>query len=41
MIIVMDGGKIVGVGKHEELVENNEIYREVYTQQTKGGKENE
>ena len=41
MIIVMDGGKIVGVGKHSELVENNEIYREVYTQQTRGGKENE
>ena len=41
MIIVMDGGKIVGVGKHDYLVENNEIYREVYTQQTRGGKENE
>ena len=41
MIIVMDGGKIVGVGKHSELVENNEIYKEVYTQQTRGGKENE
>ena len=41
MIIVMDGGKIVGVGKHDYLVENNEIYREVYTQQTRGGKGNE
>ena len=41
MIIVMDGGKIVGVGKHDYLVENNEIYKEVYTQQTRGGKENE
>lgn len=33
-IIVMDDGKINGVGTHEELLENNEIYREVYTQQT-------
>ncbi len=33
-IIVMDDGKINGIGTHEELVQNNEIYREVYTQQT-------
>ncbi|MGN0114719.1 MAG: ATP-binding cassette domain-containing protein, partial [Acutalibacteraceae bacterium] len=34
-IIVLDDGKINGIGTHEELLENNEIYREVYTSQTK------
>lgn len=33
-IIVLDDGKINGVGTHEELLETNEIYREVYDQQT-------
>lgn len=33
-IIVLDDGKIDGIGTHEELLENNEIYREVYSQQT-------
>lgn len=33
-IIVMDDGKIDGIGTHNELLENNEIYREVYDQQT-------
>ena len=36
-IIVMDNGKINGVGTHEELLKNNEIYKEVYESQTKGG----
>ncbi len=36
-IIVMDDGKINGFGTHEELLENNEIYREVYESQTQGG----
>ena len=36
-IIVMDNGKINGVGTHEELLRNNEIYKEVYESQTKGG----
>ena len=36
-IIVMEEGKINGFGTHEELVANNEIYREVYESQTKGG----
>lgn len=39
-IIVMDGGKINGVGTHDELLKNNEIYREVYYSQQKGGEEN-
>ena len=38
-IIVLDGGKINGMGTHEELMENNEIYKEVYTSQRKGDDE--
>lgn len=33
-IIVLDDGKINGVGTHDELLESNDIYREVYEQQT-------
>lgn len=36
-IIVMDNGRVNGFGTHEELMETNEIYREVYESQTKGG----
>lgn len=36
-IIVMQSGKINAVGSHSELMESNEIYREIYEQQTKGG----
>ena len=35
MILVMEGGKIAEQGTHEELLENNGIYREVYDSQTK------
>ncbi len=41
MIIVMDNGKISAVGDHKTLLENSEIYREVYTQQTNGGEADE
>ena len=40
-IIVMEGGKVVGFGNHDELLANNEIYQEVYYSQNKGGSENE
>ena len=36
-IIVMEEGRINGFGTHEELLEHNEIYREVYESQTRGG----
>ena len=38
-IIVMDNGLINGRGTHEELLASNEIYREVYESQQKGGLE--
>ncbi len=37
-IVIMDAGKIVAVGTHEELIGTNEIYTEVYNTQNKGGK---
>jgi len=37
MIVVLDDGKISGIGTHEELMKSNMIYREVYESQTKGG----
>ena len=36
-IIVMDNGQVNGFGTHDELMETNEIYREVYETQTQGG----
>lgn len=36
-IIVLNEGKIDGVGTHEELLVNNAIYKEVYDSQVKGG----
>ncbi len=41
MIVVMDNGSISDVGTHSELLARSEIYREVYEQQTNGGKTNE
>lgn len=41
LIIVMDNGKINGIGTSKELLENNAIYREVYESQMKGGEEDE
>ena len=40
-IIVMDGGEISGIGTSEELLRTNEIYREVYESQVKGGGDDE
>lgn len=35
-IVVLDDGKISGIGTHDELLKSNEIYREVYESQQKG-----
>ncbi len=32
-ILVLDAGKLIGVGKHKDLVENNATYREIYETQ--------
>ena len=40
-IIVLDDGKVMGVGTSEELLKTNDIYREVYESQVKGGGEDE
>ena len=39
LILVMDNGRVAAQGTHEELLASNEIYREVYTSQTKGGED--
>lgn len=36
-IVVMEDGRIDGVGTHEELLASNDIYRDVYESQTGGG----
>ena len=40
-IIVMDEGKINGIGTSKELLKTNKIYQEVYNSQMKGGEDNE
>lgn len=39
MIIVMDGDHVDAIGTHEELMQTNEIYQEIYESQQKGGDE--
>ena len=41
MIVVLDDGRMVDHGTHEELMERCEIYREVHDSQTKGGEDDE
>ena len=40
-IIILDGGKINAVGTHEQLLESNKIYQEVYYSQQKGSEADE
>ena len=40
-IIVLENGEAVGIGSHSDLLENCEVYREIYNSQFKGGKGNE
>jgi len=41
LILIMENGRIAAAGNHEELLAANEIYREIYTQQTNGGDSSE
>ena len=40
-IIVLDDGKITGIGVHEELIISNSIYKEVHASQEEGGNKDE
>lgn len=40
-IVILNSGKIEAIGTHDELLKTNKIYQEIYTQQTRGGAENE
>ncbi len=37
-IIILDNGRVDAIGSHEELLDKNKIYTEVYRTQNKGGK---
>ena len=37
LILVMENGRVVAMGKHDELLTTCQIYQEIYTQQTRGG----
>lgn len=39
-IVVLDDGKVVAVGKHDQLIKTCDIYREVYQSQQKGERDN-
>ena len=41
LIVMLDGGTIVDIGTHEELLSRCEIYREIHDSQTKGGERDE
>ena len=40
-ILVLDDGKVNGLGTHEELMETNDLYRDIYETQMKGAKGDE
>ena len=37
-IVILDGGKVIGVGNHEELLKTSDVYKEIYESQTKSSK---
>ena len=41
MIVILDNGRIAATGTHDELIKGNDIYREIYEQQMKGGEDDE
>jgi ATP-binding cassette subfamily B protein len=40
VIVLIEGGRIIATGTHEELLRGNEIYREIYSSQNRGGEQN-
>ena len=40
-ILILDGGRIAAVGSHEELLANNELYREIWHSQNRGSGKSE
>lgn len=40
-ILILDGGRIAAVGSHEELLANNELYREIWHSQNRGSDKSE
>ena len=41
LIVILDGGKIVEKGTHDELMKTSQIYREIYVSQNKAGGEDD
>ena len=41
LILMMDGGRIIAAGTHDQLMTGCEMYKEIYTQQTRGGGDHE
>ena len=41
LILMMEGGRIVAAGTHEQLLESCAMYQEIHAQQTKGGDDRE
>jgi ATP-binding cassette subfamily B protein len=41
MIIVLDDGEMVGIGTHDELMKNNDVYKEIYCSQVEKEQEEE
>ena len=39
LIVVLEDGAIVGLGRHDELLESCEVYREIYESQFRGGED--
>ena len=41
LILMMEGGRIVAAGNHDQLLADCEMYQEIYNQQTRGGDRDE
>ena len=41
LILVMDGGRVIATGNHDQLLADCTMYQEIYNQQTRGGAQDE